>query len=272
MATWEFTDPILNNKLQFDIVSAGHLEVAKFQRKPSKAHIKSLMLSISRMGFLVPLVVYPESSEKFIIIDGQHRFLAGKELGMQEFPVIIVPKELGTKIINLNIEKQPNIREKAFVAYNLYQYHLSNNPEMKETDAELEDSVELPHYITLGFTYQLNEKFHGSSFEPVLTKCEAFLDLPLHQAKEERENRAELLNEIDQLVTQIVEKMKELDINIHPFIRKDIISFANPLKGRGKRGEFWETLSTIKNTLADLIEHPKKLIEIKSEEEALSCY
>lgn len=261
-----FKDQITGLELKVASIPRTDLEVASFQRKPSKAHIQNLANSIRRMGFLVPLVVY-EDNGRYIIIDGQHRFLAGESLGMNEFLSVIVPKELGVKMINLNIEKQPNIREKAYVAHNLYMYLLSEDPNISETDGRVEDSVEMPYYITLGFAYSRNEKFHGGAFEPIISKVDGYLDMSLADAKVEREKRADLLLEIDSLLDDLVAKMKELELSIHPFVRKDILSFVNPIKGRGKRGEFWDVFSSIKSELEVYREDPKRLIEIRSEEE-----
>jgi len=261
----EITDPIINESLKIAVLPREKLEVARFQRKPSKAHIKMLSLSIERLGFLVPLVVYPENN-KYIIIDGQHRFLAGEALGMNEFLSVIVPPHLGTKMINLNIEKQPNIREKAYVAYNLYSYLLEEKPDLKESESEVEDSVELPHFITLGFAYQKVERFHGSAFEPIISKCDNYLDLPLKEAKEIREKRSSLIVEIDNIITGLINKMKEKEIPLHPFIRKDILSHVNPLKGRRKRGEFDEVFESIKEEIMAYQKDPQKLEEIRSEE------
>ena len=260
-----FKDPILGSPLEVKTISAEDLEVAKFQRKPSRAHIKSLALSIQRMGFLVPLVVYREEN-KYIIVDGQHRFLAGQTLGMQEFLSVVIPKELGTKIINLNIEKQPNIREKAYVAYNLYTHLLEEKPHLKENEAYVEDCVEFPWYITLGFAYVQEEKFHGSAFENIISKCDEFLELPLEKAKLQREKRASLILEIDKLLAELINKMKEMNFNLHPFIRKDILTYVNPLKGRGKRGEFKETMESIKQQLLSFKKNPQELKKIESED------
>jgi ParB family chromosome partitioning protein len=44
--------------------------------------------SISRVGILVPLTVYMESSKKrYVILDGQRRWICAKELGLEEVPV-----------------------------------------------------------------------------------------------------------------------------------------------------------------------------------------
>lgn len=261
----EFIDPVINTRLKVLSVPRERLEVAVYQRKPSMPHIRSLASSIRKMGFLVPLVVYPEK-DKYIIIDGQHRFLAGENVGMESFLCVVVPKELGTKMINLNIEKQPNIREKAYVAYNLYNYLLETNPSIKETDGQVEDAVELPHYITLGFAYHKVEKFHGSAFEPIISKCDGYLDLTLKKAREEREKRAEILLNIDEIITDLISRMQEMQLSIHPFIRRDILSHVNPVKGKGKRGEFFEVFEGIKRELKKYQENPQLLVEIKSEE------
>jgi ParB-like chromosome segregation protein Spo0J len=50
------------------------------------------LASISEFGFVVPLLVRPHPWEKdaYQIIDGEHRWRAGKELGMDAFPVSII--------------------------------------------------------------------------------------------------------------------------------------------------------------------------------------
>jgi len=265
---WKVTDPITNHSLKITLIGKEKLEIAKFQRRASKSHIKMLASSIQRLGFLIPLVVYPEN-DKYIIIDGQHRFLAGQLLGIDRFLSVIVPSSLGAKMINLNIEKQPNIREKAYVAYNLYTYLLKKNPSLKENDAQVEDSVEFPHFITLGFAYKREEKFHGSAFEQIISKCDGYLDVSLKEAKKIREERASLILEIDSILTELIERMKEKGFSLHPFIRKDILTHVNPLKGRGKRGEFKETFEEIKNKLRSYEKNPQKLEEISSQEDLL---
>lgn len=46
--------------------------------------------SIETFGFIDPLTVYPRDDGIYMIIDGEHRFRAGCDLGMVEFPVVIL--------------------------------------------------------------------------------------------------------------------------------------------------------------------------------------
>ena len=49
------------------------------------------LASMERLGFLSALIAV-ERNGKYVVIDGQHRFQAGTELGMKEFPLIVVPE------------------------------------------------------------------------------------------------------------------------------------------------------------------------------------
>ncbi len=76
---FKFKDPYLKNEIVFKVVPMENFEVTPHQRKPSQYHIKHLINSIERIGYIVPVVAV-ERDNKYIIIDGQHRFLAAKEL------------------------------------------------------------------------------------------------------------------------------------------------------------------------------------------------
>lgn len=263
---FEIKDPLTKEILKIAILPKEKLKVASFQRKQSRSHIRKLAKSIERMGFLIPLIVYTENSE-YIIIDGQHRFLAGKSLGIDKFLSVIVPSYLVKKMINLNIEKQPNIKEKAYVAYNIYSYLLEKTPGIKEKEGKIEEAVEYPHYVTLGFAYIQKERFHGGTFENLLSKCDNFFDLPLREAKREREKRGKILIEVDKLLTQVIEKMNEIELPTHPFIRNEILNHINPLKGEEKKKNFEEVFSCLKERLQKYLSHPEKLREITFKEE-----
>src|SRR5918992_5208143 len=117
-----FEDPHKGQDLTFRTVPAEQLEVIGYQRKARPAHVKNITASIERIGFLVPLVVVEEKKgdqARYVIIDGQHRFQAAKGLGVNEFPVVVVPTELAERMMNLNVEKDLNIREKSFVALSI---------------------------------------------------------------------------------------------------------------------------------------------------------
>jgi ParB family transcriptional regulator, chromosome partitioning protein len=58
-----------------------------FDREP----LSTLKASIAKLGILVPLTVYEESSTgDYVILDGQRRWICAKELGLESVPVNLV--------------------------------------------------------------------------------------------------------------------------------------------------------------------------------------
>ncbi|GIW65980.1 MAG: chromosome partitioning protein ParB [Candidatus Parcubacteria bacterium] len=254
----KFNDPYKNNPLNITLVPIESLEVISYQRKPSQYHIKHLINSIERIGFIVPLIVVARE-DRYIIIDGQHRFLAAKELGINKLPVIIVPDYLAKLMINFNIEKELNIREKSHVALAVYQEYLQNKPDIIESDPEIIDALEQAYYITLGIAYQKSEKVAGSSFESILKKCDFFLDFKINEAYSLREKRAEKILIANSLIKEISQKLKEMD-KWHPYIYNQIISWANPYKKRRLPTEFDDLFNELIDNLQTAREKPQIVI------------
>lgn len=89
------------------------------------------------------------------------------------------------------------------------------------------------YFITLGLIYENHPKFSGSAYVPILKKVDNFMDVPLTKALTEREKRAELLKEVDDLVEPIVHSFRERGIN-HPFLKQAVVSKVNPIKRKRK--------------------------------------
>src|SRR5919199_391644 len=100
----DLKDPLKRQPLTITTVKKADLEVVGHQRKPRPAHLKSLTASMERMGFITPLIAV-ERDGKYVVIDGQHRFQAGADLGVKEFPVVVVPGELARRMMSLNVEQ-----------------------------------------------------------------------------------------------------------------------------------------------------------------------
>jgi ParB family chromosome partitioning protein len=260
-------DPYKGNELIIKMVPIENLEVISHQRKPSQYHVKHLINSMERIGFLVPVIVVPtKEKDKYVIIDGQHRFLAAKDLGIRELPVIQVPERLAQLMMNFNIEKELNIREKAYVAIAVYREYLQERPEMMESDPELVDSIEQAYYVTLGIAYEKTEKLSGSSFESILKKCDFFLDLKLPEALEVRQKRVEKVLIANSLVRDIAQKIKEMG-KWHPYLYAQIISWANPYKRKRLPTEFDDLFDEIINNLQKAVENPSMILSEVIEEE-----
>lgn len=258
-AGFGFKDPATRRNLVFEVVPLGRLDVIAHQRKPSAPHVQRLVDSIERVGFLAPIVVV-EAAEgaQLHIIDGQHRYLAAQELGLRKLPVVIVPRDLAHRMLALNVEKEPNIRERASVALSIYRELVETRPKFVETDAAVVDSVLHAHYVTLGLAYAESGRLAGSAYESILRKCDGFMDAPLGETLEIREGRATKVVEAHQLVRAITEKLKERG-TWHEFATAQIISYANPLKRARKQHSFDETFAKLITKLTALDADPQNL-------------
>jgi ParB family transcriptional regulator, chromosome partitioning protein len=255
-----FRDPAKRRGLHFDVLPMAKLEVISHQRKASDAHVKRVMASVDRVGFLAPVVVVErDGGGGYLIIDGQHRFLAAKELGLRRIPAVIAPPDVARRMLTLNVEKEPNIRERSAVALSIYRELVDAEPGMTEDDPEVADAVQQAHYVTLGLGYAASGRLAGSQFEPILRKCDGFMEAPLAESLPVREARAGRVVEAHRLVRAVSDKLKEIGA-WHEFAGAQIISYANPLKRARKQHSFDQTFDKLIAKLDSLGEHPEKVL------------
>ena len=255
-----FKEPAKRRDLTFAVLPIANLEVISHQRRSSDPHVKRLVNSVEHVGFLAPLVVVErEGGNGYSIIDGQHQFLAAQELGLRRVPVVIVPRSIARRMLNLNVEKEPNIRERSAVALSIYRELVAMQPKMTEDDAEVADAVQQAHYVTLGLAYAQSGRLAGSAFEPILRKCDGFMDKPLADCFPIREARSAKVVEAHQLVRSVTNKLKELGV-WHEFVGAQIVAFANPLRRARKQHSFDDTFDKMIARLRELDERPKKLL------------
>ena len=255
-----FKDPANRRDLSFAVLPVTSLDVISHQRRLSEPHMKRLVDSIGRVGFLVPLVVVErDSHDGYLVIDGQHRLLAAKELGLRRVPVVVAPRSAARRMLTLNVEKEPNIRERSAVALSIYREMTETEPNLAEDNEEVVDAVQQAHYVTLGLAYAQSGRLAGSAFEPILRKCDGFLDQPLSECLPTREARAEKVVEAHRLVRAVTDQLKELGA-WHEFVGAQIISYANPLKRARKQHSFDDTFDKMIAKLHELEENPKKAL------------
>jgi ParB family chromosome partitioning protein len=259
----DLKDPLKRQPLTIVLAPKAALEVISHQRKPRPAHLKALSASIERMGFITPLVAV-ERDGKYVVIDGQHRFRAGVELGLEEFPVVVVPEQLARRMMSLNIEQSLNIRERSTIALSIYREMLEESPARSEDDGEVVDAIETAHLLTLGLAYEGSGRLAGSAFEPILKKCDGFLDKPLNEAYEVRQARAEQVLIAAERVKSVEDALKAQG-SWHSMARYQIISYANPTKRARKPSDFDKTFAKFIATLEELEESPHKVLSEKTE-------
>jgi ParB family chromosome partitioning protein len=255
-----FKDPATRRDLTFAVLPITSVEVISHQRKSSETHVKRLVDSVERVGFLAPLVVVErEDGRGYLVIDGQHRLLAAKELGLRRLPAVIAPRSVARRMLTLNVEKEPNIRERSAVALSIYREIVEARPRMPEDDAEVVDAVQHAHYVTLGLAYAQSGRLAGSAFEPILRKCDGFMDQQLAECLPIREARAARVVEAHGLVRSVTAQLKELGA-WHEYVGAQIISYANPLKRARKQHTFDDTFSKMIAKLNELEQNPKKVL------------
>lgn len=255
-----FRDPAKRRGLHFDVLPMAKLEVISHQRKASEAHVKRVMDSVDRVGFLAPVVVVErDGGAGYLIIDGQHRYLAAKELGLRRIPAVIAPRDVARRMLTLNVEKEPNIRERSAVALSIYHELVDAEPDMPEDDPEVADAVQQAHYVTLGLAYAASGRLAGSQFEPILRKCDGFIDAALGESLPVREARAARVVEAHRLVREVTDQLKKIGA-WHEFAGAQIISYANPLKRARKQHSFDETFDKLIAKLEALGDHPEKAL------------
>jgi ParB family chromosome partitioning protein len=258
-----YKDPRKKQDVSFRVVPKANIDVVSHQRKARPAHLKALTASIDRIGFVTPLVAV-ERDGRYVVIDGQHRFQAGSELGVREFPVVVVPEKTARRMMSLNVEQPLNIRERSFVALSIYREMLEEKPARKEDDGEVLDVLESAHLVTLGLSYEGSGRLAGSAFEPLLKKCDGFLDKPLSEAYELRQARAQKVLDAAKAVKAVEDALKAKGA-WHSMARYQIISYANPTKRARKAADFDKTFDKFIATLDDLESSPRKVLGEKVE-------
>jgi len=255
---FEFKDPQKRQPLHVTTVKKGDLDVITHQRKPRASHLKAIGSSIERIGFITPLVVVQRDG-RYVIIDGQHRFQAAVDLGVKEFPVVVVPEKLARRMMSLNIEKDLNIKERCQIALSIYREFLEESPTTKEDDGEITDTVEKAHYVTLGLAYEGKGQLAGGAFEPILKKCDTFENKALTDAYPMREDRAQQVLEAAKLVKAVEDAMKENGL-WHQAARYQIVAAADPAKRARKPQAFDTAFKKFLKKLEELAESPQKVL------------
>lgn len=258
---FSFRDPHKRQTVTLKTLPIDRLEVVGHQRKARPAHVEHLVSSIDRIGFIVPVVAVEKtegSRSRHIVIDGQHRIQAAYELGIKRLPVLVVPDRLTTRMMNLNVEKDLNIREKAAVSLGIYRSFLESKSALKENDDEIVESIERAHYVTLGLSYEKAGRLAGSAFEPLLKKCDFFLRKALDKAYETREQRAAIVLEANALVKDVIAQAKEMGA-FHQYFQYQLIASIDPFRRKRGRQNFDELFDKAIAKLKKLNAEPDRI-------------
>jgi len=239
-----YREPLGGHVQLFCALPIDLVQPTPFQRDVSDAHVRKLTLAMDRTRRYLDPVIAVRVGDGYQTPNGHHRLTAMKELGAKTILALLVPEpEVAYQILALNIEKAHNLREKSLEVVRMYDELAKISTERRESDCVLE--FEEPTLVTLGFAYRERPRLSGGAYQSPLKKVEAFLDLPLPRAAEERTRRAQKLLAFDEAVTAAVAKLKERGLT-SPYLRAFVVARVNPLRFiKGAPPPFDELLDTM---------------------------
>jgi ParB family chromosome partitioning protein len=233
-----YREPLGGHWVVLAALPIDRVERTPYQRELSKAHADRLTTVIPKVGrFLDPIIAVPHGAG-FITPNGMHRLAAMRALGAKAITALVVPEpEVAFRILALNTEKAHTLRDKALEVIRMLHALAADaaSAQKHETDFTLE--FEQPALLTLGLCYEQNGRFSGGAYLPVVSRCEAFLDEPLAACLTMREQRAQKLLLLDELVGVAVQRLKETGFT-SGYLKPIVVARINPLRFvKSKPGE-----------------------------------
>ncbi|HTJ83147.1 MAG TPA: chromosome partitioning protein ParB, partial [Polyangiaceae bacterium] len=142
----------------------------------------------------------------------------------------------------LNIEKAHNLRERALEVARMYADLAKLGNATEETYAlELEE----PSLATLGLAYLARPRISGGAYASALKKVDAWIEGPITAAEDERKRRAKVLLDLDDAVSEAVEKLKARGLT-SPYLKTFVVARVNPLRFiKGELPSFDELMATM---------------------------
>ena len=236
-----YRDPLGGNWQMLAALPIDIVEPTPYQRDLSEAHVAKMAKAIDKLDrYLDPVIAVPAGGGKYWSPNGYHRLSAMKQLGAKSIVALVVPEtEVAHRILLLNTEKAHNLREKALEVARLAEAlaALNDRPE-REFETEFEEAA----FVTLGLCYQVNGRFSGGAYHPILKRCDRFLAAKLPNALATRRERAEKLIELNELVNEAVKAMKSRGLE-SPYLKAFVVARINPLRfSKSKDPDFDATI------------------------------
>ncbi len=222
-----YQEPLGRHWQIFALLPADQLKPTPYQRDLSPAHTKRLIEVMKRLDRFLDPVIAVRMKHEYWTPNGNHRRAAAVKLGIKMIPAIVLPEtEAAFQILALNTEKAHNLRDKSLEVIRMYRGMIEEG--VRGNEREMAFEFERPHYITLGLLYERKPKFSGGAFAPILSRVDTFIAKPLREAIGEREERADLLDRADDLLSALVAKGKKRGLT-HPYLKNFIVARCNPL-------------------------------------------
>ena len=228
-----YREPVGDHWQIFCLLPMERVEPTPYQRDLSPTHTKRLAGVVKKLDrFVDPIVVMSPGPGRYWTPNGNHRREVMRKMKAAMIPAIVVPEpEVAFQILALNTEKAHNLKEKSLEVIRMYRGLAESEPSRGEEDYTFQ--FEAPHFITLGLLYETNKRFAGGAFAPILRRVDKFLGGTFRKTLPEREERAALVREADEILVGVVEKIKKRGIR-HPYVKNYVLSRTTPLTRQRK--------------------------------------
>lgn len=223
-----YQDPLGERWQIFCLLPLDRVEPTPYQRDLSPTHAKRLQEVMRKLDrFVDPIVAVSPRPGVYWTPNGRHRLAALGKLRGKTIPAILIPDAaVAYQILALNTEKAHNLKEKSLEVIRMYRALAEEAPRATEEDYAFQ--FESAHFITLGLLYEENRRFAGGAFAPILRRVDKFLKLTLAKGVEEREERAALVRGADEVLSDVVARLKKRGIR-HPYVKNFVLARATPL-------------------------------------------
>jgi ParB family chromosome partitioning protein len=244
-----YQEPVGRHWQIFCILPLEKVDATPYQRDLSPTHARRLQEVVKKLDrFVDPVLVTSPRPGFYWTPNGNHRRTALVKLKRASIPAILVPdSEISFQILALNTEKAHNLKEKSLEVIRMYRVLADEAPKAGEEDFTFQ--FESPHLITLGLLYEQNKRFAGGAFAPILKRVDKFLAGDFAKTLPQREERAQLVREADDVLGQAVAKLKKRGLS-HPYVKNFLLARTTPLtRARKVLPSFQTTFSKLKENL-----------------------
>jgi ParB family chromosome partitioning protein len=228
-----YREPIGGHWQVFCLLPLEKVAPTPYQRDLSPTHVKRLLEVVREIDrFVDPVVVVSPEPGVYWTPNGHHRRTALEKLKAKTVPAILIAEpEVAYQILALNTEKAHNLKEKSLEVIRMYRGLAEAEPRRGETDYAFQ--FESPHLVTLGLLYEVNRRFAGGAFAPILKRVDAFLEGTFQKTLPVRETRGEKVRAVDGALATVVAALKKRGIS-HPFVKNYVLARTTPLTRQRK--------------------------------------
>lgn len=222
-----YRDPLGGHTVVFAALPVDKVEPTPYQRDVSEPHIKRLAGAMERLDRYLDPIIAIRKEGRYWTPNGNHRLQASKLLGGKSIVALVLPEEdVAYQILALNTEKAHNLKERSLEVIRMHRGLTGARAGREKDFAHL---FEEPAFLTLGAAYEKRPRFSGGAYHPFIKRAEAFLDLPLAEALQVRESRADKLLELDDAVATVVNALKDRGLQ-SPYLKNFVVARINFLR------------------------------------------